>query len=531
MKKIFNNLKNDLGKLQLTKAEKERIGFVLLDRVQAEKRPSPYFQFTIPNVLQPAMQVVTLVLIFTLTVGTGLAQASQDALPGEMLYGVKLASEEVVAKVAKTPETKIDWEIERTNRRLGEAVKLAANENLDDSAVLTISENIQKHTKKVAEEVEKIAEEKPEVVLSAQSDLETSFKAHTEKLVEIKEGVKTKTEEKEKKLEQDKEISTTEEMEIVSTPEITTAKLDPIQEKVTKEEKDEAEEEKAEEIEKLIVLEESIDKILAITDENVEKIVEGKEDMIEEVLVIKETENKEGKQLAHVTELKAKIAKVERKIAKRAEHVINETLSEETDEGLPVDTTDLSLIEEVVEDVMEITTEPEEELEDSSEGTKDLPEISEATAEIEIVEEEILTETQDDEIETAPTPEPTQEPEPLETEIYIESLKLEADLKIESKNYGEAIILLEEIYQILSKQVLDEEIEEKIEDIMLNEIVKTEAQEDESEIPELEVELNTPSSHQVAEVLNMVGDPNDEPEEAEIEDLQDIQPEEIVSEA
>lgn len=66
-------------------------------------------------------------LLLALSMGVGTTYASESALPGDVLYPVKIyVTEEIRGIVAITPEESAQWEVERAKRRLDEASKLVA---------------------------------------------------------------------------------------------------------------------------------------------------------------------------------------------------------------------------------------------------------------------------------------------------------------------------------------------------------------------------------------------------------------------
>ena len=74
--------------------------------------------------LAPAGAMVALCLVVA-ALGGGVAYAARDALPGESLYGVKLAFEQVQAAVVAGDVQKAELYVDFADRRLEEAVRLA----------------------------------------------------------------------------------------------------------------------------------------------------------------------------------------------------------------------------------------------------------------------------------------------------------------------------------------------------------------------------------------------------------------------
>lgn len=80
-----------------------------------------------------ALSIVA-VFLLSLFVGSGLTVASAEALPGDPLYGVKIASEAVILALPQTPGSRAELELTYAERRLNEIHTLAARGRLDESA-------------------------------------------------------------------------------------------------------------------------------------------------------------------------------------------------------------------------------------------------------------------------------------------------------------------------------------------------------------------------------------------------------------
>jgi len=94
----------------------------------------------------PALAAV-LVLI-----GGGTAAAAEGALPGDILYPIKVhVNEEMRATLATTPKAKADWQVSRAERRLEEAATLALSGKLDDVKRAELDTNLDAHVKIASE--------------------------------------------------------------------------------------------------------------------------------------------------------------------------------------------------------------------------------------------------------------------------------------------------------------------------------------------------------------------------------------------
>ncbi len=86
-----------------------------------------------------------LILVLFLGSGAGAAFASQESLPGDTLFPVKLFTEEVEKFLARSNETKVELSIKFADRRIKEVIQLTANtENQGDENQEEIKNNIER---------------------------------------------------------------------------------------------------------------------------------------------------------------------------------------------------------------------------------------------------------------------------------------------------------------------------------------------------------------------------------------------------
>lgn len=116
---------NQIKKISLTKNEKSKILHNI--SVYADFHtpiPSPFSIFSFVNINKKLVYALASILIFVLT-GGSLAYASENSLPGDMLYSIKTeVVEPIRISMAKTPEEKAVLETDFANRRLKEAEDL-----------------------------------------------------------------------------------------------------------------------------------------------------------------------------------------------------------------------------------------------------------------------------------------------------------------------------------------------------------------------------------------------------------------------
>src|SRR3989344_7243584 len=112
-----------------------------------------------------------------LVVGAGSVPiAAADALPGDVLYGVKVnVNEEVEGLLAFTTEAKARFAIERIDRRFEEMVKLEVTDSVDETVAATVAEYGEVYAAESLEHAERIAEESVETALAVTGALEAAF--------------------------------------------------------------------------------------------------------------------------------------------------------------------------------------------------------------------------------------------------------------------------------------------------------------------------------------------------------------------
>ena len=93
-------------------------------------------------------------------VGGGTAAAAEGALPGDILYPIKVhVNEEMRATLATTPKAKADWAVDRAERRLEEAATLALSGELNEITRAEIETNLDAHVKSAGESGQKLEDE------------------------------------------------------------------------------------------------------------------------------------------------------------------------------------------------------------------------------------------------------------------------------------------------------------------------------------------------------------------------------------
>ncbi len=144
----------------LTEEEKNIMDGVVLDYLNAnplkdknmeKEKPPSLFQFSFFSINRKfAYAMLILVIIFG--AGSGTVWAAQGALPGDMLYPIKVnVSEEIKSALIFSTKEKANWEAERLNLRLKEMQQVVAKTGSLSSELVKDTENqVMKQTAKVA---------------------------------------------------------------------------------------------------------------------------------------------------------------------------------------------------------------------------------------------------------------------------------------------------------------------------------------------------------------------------------------------
>jgi len=117
-----------LGKIETPNIEiqshKQRLKLALLTSGYFKKRTSIFWI--------PRLAPIALALLLVLTLSGGAVLASQESLPGEPLFSVKLFTEEVEKFLARDDFQKAEISLKLTNRRLEEVIKLVSFGNPEE---------------------------------------------------------------------------------------------------------------------------------------------------------------------------------------------------------------------------------------------------------------------------------------------------------------------------------------------------------------------------------------------------------------
>lgn len=141
--------------------------------VQSTSRSLPVFSFFRAHHISGALMIALLTSSF------GMTFAAADALPGDLLYGVKVdVNEELVGAFITDTEKKIAWERERAERRLDEASQLAAEGRLDSDRKEEVTRRFAQHTDSVVQRVLAVEQSDPVLAAEVSTEFEEALETH-----------------------------------------------------------------------------------------------------------------------------------------------------------------------------------------------------------------------------------------------------------------------------------------------------------------------------------------------------------------
>ena len=141
---------------------------------------SPY-----ASILLVSKKILASAFIAIISIGSLSQFASNDALPGDTLYPVKIAHEKIRLATTNGEARKINFEIKQTEKRIQEATQLAQEEKLDTEAQEEIAKVIKVLTQKVKDHIEDVKVNNPESALILNSELKSTIKANSEVLRKV----------------------------------------------------------------------------------------------------------------------------------------------------------------------------------------------------------------------------------------------------------------------------------------------------------------------------------------------------------
>lgn len=193
MKYDLSNLLKKLGDgVSLSSVEKERMLHIVSEYVSLQPvshkmgrasagRASSFMYVGIFTRPIAAVLVVGIILS-----GAGVSYAAESAVPGDVLYPIKVSvNEEVRSAFAQGHEKKAEWEAVRAERRLEEAATLAVQGTLDDARREYLATRFERHADAVVSNAGALEESDAPAALDIVTGFEARLAAHEALLEEL----------------------------------------------------------------------------------------------------------------------------------------------------------------------------------------------------------------------------------------------------------------------------------------------------------------------------------------------------------
>lgn len=204
-----NNIKNGIEsfkKINLSSSEKETLlnnlsAYVDSNPVKNIPIKSPFVSWSMfVNIRAHAVYSAT-ALVLIVGMGVGTTFAAEKALPGDLLYPVKIKVTEPVRGALKvTPKAREEWESKKALKRLEEAEKLVEKGNLNTKNRVDIEKEFEKNTKAfVQKNMEKVRDDKMDQIEKDKSNEDDASREQFKN--DVKERLDKIAEKNEKRLE------------------------------------------------------------------------------------------------------------------------------------------------------------------------------------------------------------------------------------------------------------------------------------------------------------------------------------------
>lgn len=184
LKKIFSHA----ARVRMTEEDKLAVRNALLSRTGIIPLKTPYFINLISMMSQSRYSATFIAIIFVFTGGIG--YASNNSLPGEVLYPVKTEmTEKVEGFLVLGEKSKAKHEVKLAERRIEEATILARSGKLEATVQIELQKNIEEHVAKASEHITELTKKDDlSDAIEVTGVLEDTLEVHSESLARISES-------------------------------------------------------------------------------------------------------------------------------------------------------------------------------------------------------------------------------------------------------------------------------------------------------------------------------------------------------
>ena len=179
---IFDQIKNE----RLTVVEKRAMRNALLSHIRGGAIHSPYSIWGTIHRRRIALAATT---IGAVLLGGTVSYAAESALPGDVLYPVKISlNERAKVALARTEEAQAIIQTKLAEERLTEAEKLAIAGKFSEEKKTLVEEKLSQHLDQAQAVMAHVQLENEELAYDLESDLRSSIGAHRSIIAAIKSG-------------------------------------------------------------------------------------------------------------------------------------------------------------------------------------------------------------------------------------------------------------------------------------------------------------------------------------------------------
>lgn len=188
--KFTEDFKNEGLRVRLTMQEKADLRARLSERMKLNPASpalqSPYHFFIFNHIVLQRTFAVLVLLVFVVGSGGGTSYAAQAALPGDLLYAVKIyVNESVQTSLARSPLAKAQVHADLAERRIEEAQMLASRGTLTDVAAVELQVRFDEHAAAAQTLTEALAVTDPSAAAQLGTELSSSLAANDAVLVSL----------------------------------------------------------------------------------------------------------------------------------------------------------------------------------------------------------------------------------------------------------------------------------------------------------------------------------------------------------
>ena len=180
-----NDLQTHLANAVLSPEEKSALRAELLRYMRSGEADHSLFSVT---TVWYSLRLVAGAFASMVLVAGGVSYAAESALPGDLLYPVKVeGSERLRTWAAVSEEAQAEWSVVRTTRRLEELERLATAGDLNETLREEITIRIERNTEEASKAITLLKKERIAAAAGSSSRLESSLRVHERMLTQVAE--------------------------------------------------------------------------------------------------------------------------------------------------------------------------------------------------------------------------------------------------------------------------------------------------------------------------------------------------------